>query len=215
VGPQKPVPHFPPPWALSGEGIILVYKFPPDWVHQNACLTEDQAGKFKGGLGYVMLVHYAQSPVGPYKELLLIPGKFYPHRRQAITKIFVDTQVSTDNGRYNWGIPKETTSIAWHSEGNRDTITVGSETAPALACAIRCSGPAFPISTRLLPIRLHQVLDGATFRTSPVGRGWGRWSRVEKLVVDPHQFPDISRFQPLVSIRVSPFHLFFPETQLK
>lgn len=210
MGPQKPKPHFAPPWSLKGEGIILCYKFRASWVEQSAFLTSAQQGCFRGGLGYVMLVNYFESPVGPYKELLLIPGKFNPHRRQVISRIFVDSSASTENGRYNWGIPKETRPITWRSQANYDSICVGDEAAPIFSCDVRSCGFSFPISTRLLPIRLHQELDGATFRTNPHGSGWARWSKVERMTVNPSQFPDISRLKPLLSLRVSPFHLCFP-----
>ena len=75
-GPPVPSEYYPPPWRLTGEGIILIYRFPRAWVERLECLTDQQRGNFAGGLGYVMMVNYHQSPVGPYKELLLIPASF-------------------------------------------------------------------------------------------------------------------------------------------
>jgi len=213
MGPTQPCPHFAAPWSLNGEGFILIYKFQKNWVEQHACITSDQQGKFQGGLGYVMLVNYMTSPVGPYKELLMIPGKFYPHRRQSISRIFVDVSASTENGRFNWGIPKETKPFAWQSERNSDTIVVGEDAAPIFRCEIRSGGPTFPVTTRLLPIRLHQELEGATYRTNPSGWGWARFCRIESLKIDAQQFPDISRLRPLACMKVSPFRLHFPKAE--
>lgn len=210
MGLEKPILHVPAPWSLVGEGIILIYKFRAAWIGQHALLTPSQCASFSGGLGYVMLVNYLSSPVGPYRELLVIPGKFYPHRRQSITKIYVDTDASTANGRFNWGIPKETKPFTWRCVKDTDSIIVGEESAPILTCRIRSGGPAVPITTKLLPIRLHQELEGATFRTNPCGSGWARLCRVESLTVDPLEFPDISRVKPLACLKVSPFRLNFP-----
>lgn len=210
MGPPKPTSHAAPPWELDGEGVILIYKFSRDWVNRSPLLSQQQKANFNGGLGYVMLVNYLHSPVGPYKELLWIPGKFLPHRRQAITTIFVNTQASTENGRFNWGIPKETQPIDWVSEQNKDMIVVGDPTEPILRCELNNGGPAFPMTTRLLPIRLHQELDGATFRTNPSGSGWAKLARLANVQLNPERFPDISIAKPLICLKVKPFRLQFP-----
>jgi len=46
----------PAPWHLEGEGIIVVYKFSKKWVETFGQLPPELMGKFKGGLGYLMLV---------------------------------------------------------------------------------------------------------------------------------------------------------------
>ncbi len=199
-----------PPWNLVGEGIILVYKFTRQWVEENAFLDPSQTGQFKGGLGYVMLVNYQQSPVGPYKELLTIPGKFRPHGRQSITRIFVDSQDSTDNGRYNWGIPKSTQPMTWRTRGKLDAITVGDEKDPIFYSEIERVGIRFPITTKLLPIRLYQQLSGHEFLVNPTGSGWASFARVKELKIQADQFPDVSRIRHLACFKVDPFRMCFP-----
>ncbi|PSL02017.1 hypothetical protein [Cecembia rubra] len=211
----KPANHFPAPWDLQGEGIIMVFNFKKDWVENNAFLNADQKGKFLGGLGYVMLVNYHQSPVGPYKELLIIPGKFSPHNRQSITKIFVDSDSSTQNGRFNWGIPKETVPMIWRSEKNWDTIGIGQEDDPILFCKIKTYGIPFPATTKLVPIKLYQELSGQIFLTNPQGSGWGKLAKVESLRVNKDFFPNISEQKPLFCFKVNSFHMHFPESIIK
>ncbi len=126
----KPRTYYPPPWNLKGEGIIIVYNFKKEWIEKNGLLTLDKSGDYRGGLGFVMLVNYHESPVGPYKELLIIPGKYNPHKRQVISHIFVDSHGSTENGRYNWGIPKKTVPMIWQTEGGMDTIGVARKMTP-------------------------------------------------------------------------------------
>jgi hypothetical protein len=198
------------PWRLKGQGIIIVYRFSADWVSEHAHLQDFQKGQFCGGWGYVMLVDYQSSPVGPYRELLIIPGKFDPHRRQSISRIYVDSQASTQNGRYNWGIPKETLPIRWTTAANSDSFLVAEQSDPVFSCRIRSGGMAFPVTTRLLPIRLHQELCGKTFRTNPRGNGWGKLARIEHLQLNPELFPDIRKAKPWACIKVSPFTMHFP-----
>ena len=209
-GPQKPEYYFAGPWKLKGEGIILAYKFKKDWVEQNGFLTDKLKGKFKGGLGYVMLVRYTVSPAGPYNELLFIPGKFSPENKQSITKIYVDSKSSTENGRYKWGIPKETVPIIWKKNGKTDTIGIGSEEDPILFCKISSGGIPFPASTKLLPIRLFQELEGKTFLTDPKGYGWGKFAKIESMKVNSAYFPDISKLKPLLCVKINPFTMEFP-----
>ena len=211
---DRPSLHFPAPWTLKGEGIILVYKFSKAWVAAHAFLDDYQKGNFKGGLGYVMLVNYHESPVGPYRELLIIPGKFKTFNRQSISRIFVDSASSTENGRYNWGIPKETVPMLWQSENNVDTIGVGPEDDPIFFCRIKTKGISFPATTGLMPIRLQQVLGGKTFLTDPKGSGWAKLATVEKLNINPERFPDFSGFRPLLCFKVNPFTMHFPISQV-
>ncbi|KAG7095410.1 hypothetical protein E1B28_006159 [Marasmius oreades] len=57
-----------------------------------------------------MVVQYDESPVGPYDELIYVPGRF-KHKDGSvafrITRIYVSTKDSTENGRRNWNIPKQ------------------------------------------------------------------------------------------------------------
>ncbi|MFD2200287.1 acetoacetate decarboxylase family protein [Shivajiella indica] len=210
IGPRIPANLFPPPWKLKGEGIIIVFRFHKKWVEENGLLNENQKSNYNGGLGYVMLVNYRDSPVGPYKELLFIPGKFKPNNFQSITKIFVDSDASTENGRFNWGIPKETVPIFWQKNGKEETIGVGTEEEPVLFCKITSGGLPFPASTKLLPINLFQELEGKEFYTRPSGHGWAKIAKIESLKINKDHFPDIGQIKPLFCFKINPFTMEFP-----
>jgi hypothetical protein len=201
----------PPPWKLKGEGIILVFKFKKEWVENSAQLPKHLVGKFKGGLGYVMLVNYEQSPVGPYRELLLIPGKFRKTKKQAITKIYVDSEASTHNGRNNWGIPKETLPISWKKEKNNDLIEIKSGDKTVFSIEISHTGLSFPVTTSILPIDLCQTWNKVKYFTKPRGFGWGKLAKVQKLALNPEYFPDIRGIKPLLAVKIKPFNIKFPE----
>ncbi|RIW18769.1 hypothetical protein D0X99_03550 [Algoriphagus lacus] len=201
----------PPPWKLSGEGIILVFKFKKDWVENSIHLPNHLKGKFKGGLGYVMLVNYENSPVGPYHELLIIPGKFRKTKKQAITKIYVDSEASQINGRTNWGIPKELLPFSWIKEEGKDLIQIKSGDKTVFSAEITHGGFTFPVTTSVLPISLCQTWNKVKYYTKPSGFGWGKLAKIKNLELNPEFFPDISGIKPLLAVKVNPFKIKFPE----
>lgn len=201
----------PPPWTLQGEGIILVFHFKKEWVNGKANLPNHLQGKFKGGLGYVMLVNYEKSPVGPYHELLIIPGKFRKTRKQAITKIYVDSKASLGNGRANWGIPKQLLPFTWVKEQGKDLIQLKSGNKIVFSTEISHGGLPFPVTTSLLPISLCQTWNKVKYYTKPNGYGWGKLAKIKTLDLDPEFFPDIRGIKPLLAVKVNPFHIKFPE----
>lgn len=208
---QTPVPA---PWTLRGEGIILLFRFKKSWVDQAANLPEYLQQKFRGGFGYVMLVDYQESPVGPYKELLFIPGKFGEEKLQSITTIFVDSEASTLNGRANWAIPKQTADFHWQKEKGLDRVDVTLNGKPVFQASIRSGGISFPMNTGLLPIRLRQELEDQVLFTQPEGKGWGKLAHMQEVEVDPQLFPDIRGIKPLLALKVSPFTLTFPKPSI-
>ncbi len=208
---QTPVPA---PWTLRGEGIILLFRFKKSWVDQAANLPKYLQQKFRGGFGYLMLVDYQESPVGPYKELLFIPGKFGEEKLQSITTIFVDSEASTLNGRANWAIPKQTADFRWQKEKGLDRVDVTLNGKPVFQASIRSGGISFPMSTGLLPIRLRQELEDQVLFTQPEGKGWGKLAHMQDLEVDPLLFPDIRGIKPLLALKVSPFTLTFPKPSI-
>ena len=206
-----PEPYFPSPWQLKGEGVILTYLFKKAWVEEHGLLPGYLRGKFQGGLGFVMLVNYQESPVGAYKELLFIPGKFSHTGKISITKIYVDSPDSTNNGRYNWGIPKETAAIRWEKSDNEDHITISLCGNNFFDCRITSGGLPFPVHTALMPMRLYQQLNDQTYFTKPEGKGLAKFAHIRDIRVNQDYFPDISLIKPLAAIRVSPFRMHFPK----
>lgn len=208
--PASTFPPVPAPWTLQGEGIVLLFHFKKDWVEQSANLPQHLHQKFKGGFGYVMLVDYQESPVGPYRELLFIPGKLGEEKLQAITTIFVDSEESTFQGRANWNIPKQTADFRWDKKKGHDRVEVLLGGKRVFAADIRYGGIPFPMSTSLLPLRLQQQLEGQTLLTEPKGQGWGKLARLSGVDLDPQLFPDIRGIKPLLALKVKPFTLHFP-----
>ena len=210
--------RFPAPWNLRGKGYILLYRFKKEFVMQNGNVPEFLNGGFAGGFGSVMLVDYEESDAGPYGELLFIPGKFRfgGKKLDTISKIYVSTMESVENGRANWGIPKEKATFSFDRIDNKTekaTITVDGRTAAEFT--LKSGGPSFPVSTKLLPFPLVQKSEGKLYFTNFFGKGKGRLTKVKGLRIDPALFPDVSLCRPIAVIRVEPFNITFPVARIE
>ncbi len=204
------------PWHLTGRGFILMYRFQDSFIRENCFLPEEWKETKWSGMGYVMLVDYQDTPVGPYKELLVIPGKsrLGGSRLATISKIYVDSVDSMENGRKNWGIPKELTDFTWEQEGREHIISIGSGES-WMDIVLEPGSVPFPVDTRILPIHLYQELNNKIYRVSPRGKGTGHFTLVKGINVNPNFFPDIDLVEPLVAIYVDPFRLTFPEPEIE
>lgn len=115
----------PAPWTLKG----TIYSFFLYSTSKDAKLISSEKsflyspleatssfsdGRFTGGLGNVQVIRYSESPVGPYDELIVIPGKFEyskahggPNQRSTlekkanirVTRIYVSQVQTCWNGR--------------------------------------------------------------------------------------------------------------------
>ncbi|TVY84801.1 hypothetical protein LSUE1_G000828 [Lachnellula suecica] len=127
AAPTGNIKHVPAPWKLKG----TIYSFMMYISAKDAAsLSSDKsflyapleaASSFAncqpvGGLGMVQVLRYSESPVGPYDELLIVPGNFERQpdgkvtgkkpRNLMVSRIYVSHERTCWNGRTNWNIPK-------------------------------------------------------------------------------------------------------------
>ncbi len=171
---------------------------------------------FRGGLAAAMLVDYAQSGVGPYRELLFIPGRFALGGRSAhsISKIYVSTQASVASGRANWGIPKELAQFERSREGEMQRWRVHIDGRDIFNIAYTPGRVAFRVWTWPFSLPLLQSLEGRVFLTKLRAHGVCKLAAVHELSVDADRFPDLTQLTPLGVLRVSRFSLTFPVPRL-
>jgi len=164
---QSAIPVATAPWTLHGRawtfalpGLSKTSSFPAGWSTPSQAEAMAAGGEFIGGQGLVQLVSYADSPVGPYDELIYVPGRWkYTDGTKGfrITRIYVSTKASTYNGRKNWNIPKQVASFDYHKEPSGiwslSVSTPGSET-PFFKVTVHpiplVSAVSFPIGSGIL-----------------------------------------------------------------
>ncbi|WP_293373422.1 acetoacetate decarboxylase family protein [Nevskia sp.] len=210
------VPLAPAPWSLTGTGYILLMKLPPavldDPRHTPAALR----GKRRGGLSMVMLVDYESSAVGPYRELLYIPGKFAfgDVALQSITRIYVSSMESVVNGRINWGIPKDQCDFDFqYGSDGQDRCEASLNGKPFAKFAFKAGGWKLPFSSVIVPnalLRLAQVHGGRQFVYVPSASGKIQFAKVTDWSFDAALFPDLAQGKVLACVKVPRFTMGFP-----
>jgi len=219
---QPDIIDAPAPWVLRGRGYILAVKMPEDVLaacpHTPAALRASR----RSPLSLAMLVDYAESPAGPYQELLFIPGtfNFQGERHPSISRIFVSTLDSVVNGRRNWGIPKDRCDfrIDWQ-EGGADSAELTGEDGRRIArLVLTARGPRLPMPGHWLPAGLRtlsQLWEGRQYTLAPSAKGKLRWARVLDWEFDAAQFPDLARGRCVAALQIPSFEMTFPEPVIR
>jgi hypothetical protein len=121
LGPEDPIPIAPSPWTLNANVYLVPFWTSKDLAanlpaHTYSPLEAASAyaahstGRPIGGLSMIQIIRYSSSPVGPYDELLLVPGAFEWTREGAdgrrkkarnprISRIYVSQKHTCYNGR--------------------------------------------------------------------------------------------------------------------
>lgn len=207
----------PPPWTLTGSGIILTYYFSKKFILENSFLAPYQKDAYFGLIGSVMLVDYQTSPVGPYFELLFIPGlfRFEKSLSFSISKIYVSSYDSVWNGIQNWGIPKELADFNVSTNGQIHDFEASKDSSQFFKATIQKRTFSFPMSTAFIPLRITQVLDNQLILTKPSAKGKAYFGKVKELKINSALFPDFSSQRLLSTLVVEDFEMKFPVPTVK
>jgi Acetoacetate decarboxylase (ADC) len=206
----------PAPWQLRGEAYVFFTKLPLPRGRAELFASGELAEARFGQLGCVMFVDYTESPVGPYRELLFIPGtfRFGKRRLPSITKIYVSSLASVENGRRNWGIPKELAEF--EVDDGRDgvkRVSMRVEGRTAVELWFRHSTLALPFTTSLIPASLRtlgQMLGGQIFEVSPTCHGRVQRGQVVHAWSEPGLFCELAAERVVGTLRLSRGELSFP-----
>jgi hypothetical protein len=215
------VPLRPAPWDLCGTAWIVVLKLPAGAPARDAFLPAEFVGKGKGLASFVMYVDYVESPCGPYRELLFIPGAlpFRDGRRHhSISRILVSTWDSVVNGRRNWGIPKDRADFAVDGGGEKGRehhvrVTVDGRELCDLRFETLRMAPALRVNAALLPERMRtlaQRFDGRDYFYAPTARGRVRPGRLRGWRFDRTLFPDLADAAVVAVFGIESFNMTFP-----
>ncbi len=169
----------------------------------------------------LMLVNYEHSNVGPYQELLYIPGsaQIDGRRHLTISNIWVSSQASVDNGRRNWGIPKQLANFQWQTltdGGQRVRVEHGGQT--LIDLRYQGKGWACPVHTALVPSfmrTLVQSLNGQRFVYTPSAKGRCKLASVQQISTPSGLFPAIQSSDVVAAFEASQFQMTFPVAQVQ
>lgn len=205
----------PPPWTLHGSGWILLLRFPETLRSAAEHLPPPLRDRPFRGPSVVMFVDYRDSPAGPYRELLYIPGRFTDDGGGAwsVTRIWVSTWESVVNGRRNWGIPKDRADFVLDRRKGGERITVLHGGTEVARLDLSAGGPSFPVTTGFVPgmlRRLVQYHGGHRYSLTITAGGRVRAARLQDARGGSGRFPDLGAARTLAAVRVSRFTMTFP-----
>lgn len=207
----------PAPWNLKGNGYVFLFRYSKEFLQKNAFLRVYQQSHLKLRLGAIMLLDYQNSNVGPYRELVFIPGifKLSGHYAFSISKIYVSSLESQWNGQENWGIPKEIADfeiIQTDDSGKRkdEKWVVSQNGNPFFSVNLHRYGLKFPVGTTFIPFRIGQVMRDTLLITDPSFAGKGQLVRTADWFIDSTFFPDTQLASLLVGFSIRDFNLTFP-----
>ena len=216
----------PPPWTLNGQ---VAYLF----VHGSRSAQESFnenpepiRSPFRGGIGGVLLLRYSDSPVGPYDELLFVPGcyQFGDKTYYRISQIYVSTLDSVVNGRCNWNVPKKLAVFRWSDNNTFLKIRLPQSSEPFCTIRVRPRLCCFPASSVIVPSSFRTLLqppleeqdDKETFlRVTMSTSGWFRpLVELIEFYTDGKEIPSHESL-PICSYGVSleAFTLTFPKAE--
>ena len=213
---NQPTQIVPPPWHLQGKGYIFLFHFSREFVENNGFLAQYQQEAYNGSLlGTVMLVDYETSGVGPYKELLFVPGQMpfskAPSGLWSISKIYVSSADSVWNGKENWGIPKELADFSITQLNAREEVfEIKTGEKVFFKAHLKKGRFNFPITTKFFPLKLAQKLRNDLVITNSPASGKASFAKLLDIKIDSQYFPDISKARLLAILAVKDFKMTFP-----
>lgn len=207
----------PAPWRQQGDGFVLLYHLPRELVLSQGLVPAELEGKFVGGTCALILTDYRRTNIGPYRELLFIPGRFEWEGRThyVASRVYSSTEASVSSGRDNWGLPRQRAQFYYDRCRNTERVSVGLNGKIFADLTFRAGRIGLPVTTELVPPArrtLLQPLTGQVFLTAPEGRGSLRRAKLVDATFDGAIFPDISSLEPKMTLKVVDFDVLFPES---
>jgi len=215
------VPEAPAPWQLKGRGYILAIRLPKAFLDEQSFIPDSLKPSRRGPLAYVMFVDYETSGVGPYRELLYIPGslQFSTARQLSISRIYVSSWESVVNGHRNWGIPKDYCDFeVKYGPDDIDEVSVSLNGRVFAELKFREKFFRLPFNSKLIPKKLRtlaQQFKGREFTYTPEAKGSIKPAALLKSRFDSDYFPDISQGKIVACVKVTDFDMTFPVAAIK
>ncbi|MBQ4035474.1 MAG: hypothetical protein II623_08435 [Paludibacteraceae bacterium] len=204
--------------TCKGKAYISVYNFSNDFVASEAFQTDFLKGKYDGGFGAVIYIDFKESPVGPYQEVLFIPGKYEVggESRYVATKCYVSTPEAINNNSDGYFGHKELGTFHWTTVGeNTMHLSIHKGRTRLLTVEIGSwSGFSLPASSNIITFPFMQILSGdERLLWKYSAKSSMNLARLVSVQVRPAFFPDIAKYNPIVTLCFDNFELNFePES---
>jgi Acetoacetate decarboxylase (ADC) len=215
------VPRHAAPWRLQGSAYAVLVRLTADADDDPWFVPPSLRGKRDSRLAILLLVDYAHSECGPYRELMALGAgfDFGGESRPSITRIYVSTFESVVNGRANWGIPKDRADFAVErTAAHAERITVSRDGRTVARLDLQGFGLALPVTGAMLPPSWRTITQhwhGQEYRIALAAKGKARLARVVDWSFDPELFPDFAGTRVLAAAHLPSFEMTFPVAQVR
>lgn len=202
----------PPPWTLSGSGVILVYGSSDTEATLPAFLDSAKRLPVK----ILMLVNYKESGVGPYREVLYMPGAFIWKNKLCghISRILVDTESSVSSGIFNWGIPKELATIKSAEDPGEISYEATMRNKSSFFAVVEKGEAEFPVSNTFFPLSIVQESDNIILETKITAKGKARLAKLSHLETSIEGLPQSITESPRLALEIPDFEMTFPVPEI-
>ena len=196
-----------PPWNLRGEGWISMY-----WLDKSKKQLFSINSNLPSNPALLMMVNYHDSPIGPYHELLLIPGKYNLDKRSgySITHIHVSTDVSTFNGRENWQIPKQTSKFLFDKKESNISFDIIDSHKKTTKLSYSNRSVSLPVFTHLIPYNILQKKLEKCVQFRPEATGKAVLATLTNFHSNMAGFEALNHLKPIISLYIPSFKMTFP-----
>lgn len=158
-----------PPWRCRVEAVVWWHRAP---VAAQAALPDAVRGRGPWPLVVGAVVHYLDSPVGPYREVLGALVSLSARPTVHVPFIAVDSLASVHGGRAHWALPKTLASFTSGPAGSTRASAAGWEVDVRPAPV----GPRLPVAGRLR--LLQATATGGTVTGTTTAYARARAARV-------------------------------------
>lgn len=203
-------------YEYQGDGYILFYKFDEEFVRKETFLPDVLKNNYCGGLGAVIYMNYLKSEIGPYEELLFIPGKFYyrGQKHHFISKAYASKKEAAKFGYGNLSMEEEAAFTREELEKNKENITTYINGEDIASFELKSGKIKFKVGTSNFFSFSLMRLDGEEpVKLKYSGNVTAKFTKLESIKIRPAFFPDVASFKPLVIFKMKNFTLRFPKTK--
>ncbi|MDR1729172.1 MAG: acetoacetate decarboxylase family protein [Prevotellaceae bacterium] len=206
-------------YEFRGNGYVLFYRFEEEFIRLETFLPENLKNNYSRGLGAVLYMNYTKSPIGPYEELIFIPGKFNYRgkKNHFISKSYVSTEEAVKFGNENWFIPKEKADFSRKSLKNSiENISMYVNNEEVACFELKKGKFKFKIGTsKYLFFSLMQLKGEEPVKLNYSGSVTANFAKLTSIRVRPAFFPNIAQFSPFVAFKMKNFTLRLPNNTQK
>jgi hypothetical protein len=204
-------------YEFKGNGYVLFYRFDEEFTRLDTFLPENLKNNYCHGLGVVVYLNYTKSEIGPYKELLFIPGKFCYRgkKNHFISKAYVSTEEAVNFGCDKWFIPKEKATFSEEPLENRmENISTYVNKEEIMSFEIKTGKIRFKLGTgKHLSFSLMQLNENEPVKLNYSGTVTANFAKLVSIKIRPAFFPDIAKFTPLAVFKMRSFILRLPKAK--